>query len=501
MTLAAATREHGVRTPAHPPGARRHAAAARPDAAGFLRRSLGNRHVQAAASGTIQRQSGPAPAPPAPPGAPLGGLSEEMVRQIARSLRAAMAGPGTDEDAIYAAFAGRTQAQVDAIERVYNDMHGRNLSADLHDELTEAELRQLAVFGGASGASTAGGAGVAGTLATQVADRLHRAMDRWGTDEEAVFAALTGRTADERREIAAAYERIAGHSLESALRDEMSGSDLVRALRLLQQGLLEPADELYLAMAGLGTDEDTVFRVLDALAGDEPAIRAMEASYRSRYGDLVTDLRDDLLANEYRRAIAILGPVIQDADFQDCTVIQLDTVRQRMPLVSQKIDRALGVLGAGLAGMSTSDRTTFERYFDPGGNGGIDQVFVRDVAGNFRSLRRQFDAGITFECEAAGGRCGHAGRYAYTYFADIHLCPHFFTMSNSDQSWGILHELTHNALWAVDRAYGHEPGFMDLTPRGSWANQIPLFGPLIRLIARRDTLYNPDSYALFAFNV
>ena len=49
------------------------------------------------------------------PAAPTGGLSDAMLVQIARRLREAMAGWGTDEDAIYAAFSGRTQVQVDAI--------------------------------------------------------------------------------------------------------------------------------------------------------------------------------------------------------------------------------------------------------------------------------------------------------------------------------------------------------------------------------------------------
>lgn len=459
-----------------------------------------------AASPSVQRQgaSGAGAGATAPS---LGGLDEEMVRQIARNLREAMAGLGTDEDAIYAAVAGRTQEQLGAIERVYDDMFDRSLAADLQDELTESELRQLAVFGAASAAAAAadGTAEAAGMttagLAEMVAERLHRAMDRIGTDEASIFAALTGRTVDERREIAEAYERLTGRTLEADLRDELSGSDLVRALRLLNQGLLAPEDELYLAMAGLGTDEDTLFRVLDALAGDSAAITAMEASYRRKYGDLVTHLRDDLTSGEYRRAIRVLGPVIQDVDFQDCNVAQLTGLRQRLPLVSQKINRALTVLRPGWAAMSAADRTVFNTYFDPGNNGGIDQAFIDDVVTNFRALRSELDGGITFECEGPGGLCGTSGRYAYTYFSDIHICPHFWTMSSSDQSWGILHELTHNALWAVDRAYGHEPGFMDLTPRGTPANQIPVFGPLIRLIARDDTLYNPDSYALFAFNV
>src|SRR5918994_1235308 len=55
--------------------------------------------------------------------------------------------------------------------------------------------------------------------AEQAAHQLHRAMDRWGTDEAAIFAALTGRTKDERDAIKAAYSRITrGRSLDADLR-------------------------------------------------------------------------------------------------------------------------------------------------------------------------------------------------------------------------------------------------------------------------------------------
>jgi hypothetical protein len=436
-----------------------------------------------------------------------------MVRQIARNLRNAMAGPGTDEDAIYAAFAGRTQEQVDAVERVYNDMFGRSLSVDLQEELTESELRQLAVFGAASAgtvaaggvASSAGGTPVtAQTLAEMVAERLHRAMDRLGTDEDAIFAALTGRTADERRAISAAYERLAGHTLEYALRDELSGSDLTRALSLMQQGMLEPADELYLAMRGAGTDEGTLFRVLDALAGDEPAIRAMETSYRSRYGDLITHLRDDLTADEYERAMAVLSPVLQDVDFQDCATNVIPEVRSLIPVGIRRVERAITVLSRGWAGMSAPQQAVFNRFYDPSNTGGVDEGFVRAVLQNFRLIRREFDDDLTVECETAGGLCT-GGRLYYTYWSNIHVCPYFMTETDATRkARDFVHELAHNAMYAVDRPYysasaGAYPE--PLTPRGPAGSEIPLIGPLIRVISRTDTLYHPDAYSWFAFSV
>ena len=74
-------------------------------------------------------------------------------------------------------------------------------------------------------------------------------------------------------------------------------------------------------------------------------------------------------------------------------------------------------------------------------------------------------------------------------------------MSARKQARGILHELTHNALMAADRSYEHNSGFSNLTPRGNMGNQIPIIGPLIRVIARDDTLNNPDSYSHFAFHI
>ena len=71
-------------------------------------------------------------------------LTPAMAEQLARRLREAMEGWGTDEEAIYASFGGRTQPQIDAITAAYRNVFGRDLGADLQDELNDSELKHLA---------------------------------------------------------------------------------------------------------------------------------------------------------------------------------------------------------------------------------------------------------------------------------------------------------------------------------------------------------------------
>lgn len=459
----------------------------------------GHAPIRAGAVRVARQPAGPSAAPG------TGGLTDEMLRQIARALRAAMEGLGTDESAIYAAFSGRTQDQVDAIVRVYAQMFRRDLMADLRGELNDDELRRLGSFAPQhpAGAPEAATAAETARLADVVAAQLDEAMRGLGTDESAIYAALTGRSPAERQAIKEAYQRRTHRTLEADLRDELSGSELTRALRLLNQGVLAPEDELYLAMEGLGTDEDTIFRVLEAMAGNSAAITAMETAYREKYGDLIADLRGDLSGEDYARALRVLRPVLQDVAFDDCGRTIIPQVRALIPVGIAKVERAISVLTRGWAGMSVAEKATFNLYFDPSGSG-VDDGFVRDVLANFRMIRREFDNDLTVECETGGGPCSLAGRLYYTYFSSIHVCPYF--LSETDQTRkerDFVHELTHNALVAVDRPYflTERAAYNRMTPRGPAAGQIPVFGPLITLISRSDTLNAPDAYAFFAFDV
>jgi len=223
------------------------------------------------------------------PAAATGGLTEEMLKQIARTLREAMKGLGTDEEAIYSAFSGRTQEQVDAIARVYQKIYGANLLADLRDELTDSEMEHLAIFSPTTAPGKVGSAQQATAFADQIAHQLNKAMDRLGTDEHSIYSALTGRTQAELQAIKVAYKRLTDRELEADIRDEMSGSELTRALALLNQGV---------GGSKAGSVESDAARIESLLSygifdwaiTDEDAIEALET-----FSNLPTSMQEAVL--------------------------------------------------------------------------------------------------------------------------------------------------------------------------------------------------------------
>ncbi len=145
---------------------------------------------------------------------------------ISQQLRRAMEGLGTDEESIFSALSGRTQAQLDQISKEYQRLTGRTLDADLADELSSEDLKRLATFSPTVKTKPE-------DLATMVATQLQKAMEGLGTDEESIFSALNGRSQTELDEIKKAYLKLNGHDLLDDLHDELSGDDLDRALGLM----------------------------------------------------------------------------------------------------------------------------------------------------------------------------------------------------------------------------------------------------------------------------
>ena len=68
------------------------------------------------------------------------------------------------------------------------------------------------------------------------------------------------------------------------------------------------SDQIHTAIAGLGTDEQSIFHALERLQRDPAAITALKDAYRTRHGvELLDDLRDDLSGSELAYALALLG--------------------------------------------------------------------------------------------------------------------------------------------------------------------------------------------------
>ncbi len=166
--------------------------------------------------------------------------------------------------------------------------------------------------------------------ADAIARRLHDAMEGWGTDEEAVYGALSGRTPGDVEAIRDAYLRLYDTTLQSDIDDEFSGDELARANRLLQ-GSAAPAENatpaeketattrrageiaahLKEAMEGWGTEEDEIFNALEGRTAAELSEIAREYATLTGHA-LEVDLRDELSGGELERALSLLGVVRSD---------------------------------------------------------------------------------------------------------------------------------------------------------------------------------------------
>ena len=148
-----------------------------------------------------------------------------------------MEGLGTDEEAVYGALSGRTPEDIDAINDAYFLAYDRTLRQDINDEFSGDELARAnqLLAGRASEAGATPEQRAAGTAerAGEIAQHLVEAMEDLGTEEDEIWNALTGRTPEEITAIKDAYRTLTGRFLDRDFLEELSGSELDRALALI----------------------------------------------------------------------------------------------------------------------------------------------------------------------------------------------------------------------------------------------------------------------------
>jgi hypothetical protein len=162
---------------------------------------------------------------------------------------------GTDEQAIFDALGNLTAIELRAVTLHYESHHsGHTLYGDLDSELSGDEWKRAKAL-------LAGDQNVADVVA------LHDAMAGVGTDEDAIMQILQSLPEDRRQKVREMYEARYGEPLEDALKSEMSGNELDRALSL-GQGKTAEAESYALDDAFRGgvmglPDQDKVSAVYD----------------------------------------------------------------------------------------------------------------------------------------------------------------------------------------------------------------------------------------------
>jgi hypothetical protein len=199
--------------------------------------------------------------------------------------------------------------------------------------------------------------------------------------------------------------------------------------------------------------------------------------------------------------IKLIFPVVSASESSQLEeTVAAGQVRAITPLSMQMVNEAMAVLSEGWFGMGPAEQEVFLTIFDPALTGEIDEQFVWTVVSNYQRIRQSLENEIEVKYEPDDDRC-EGRRLYYTDIISLHVCPYFLTETNDTRkARTLIHEFAHIALKVTDRPY-YRPtskSYAELTPRGSWASQLPIVGPVIREIVASDTLHHPDAYAHFA---
>ncbi|KAM9547230.1 annexin A1-like isoform 1-T8 [Salvelinus alpinus] len=142
---------------------------------------------------------------------------------------------------------------------------------------------------------------------------LDKAIKAKGVDENTLIDVLVKRSNAQRQQIKASYQKASGMPLETALKSALNGELEEVVLALLKTPAQYDAQQLKLAMKGLGTDEDTLIEILASRTNKE--IKEIKKAYQEEYkNELQNDIKSDT-GGDFRNALLSLCKATRNEDF------------------------------------------------------------------------------------------------------------------------------------------------------------------------------------------
>ncbi|XP_012307025.2 annexin A13 isoform X1 [Aotus nancymaae] len=233
-------------------------------------------------------------------------LLDRPSEYAARQLQKAMKGLGTDESVLIEVLCTRANKEIIAIKEAYQRLFDRSLESDVKGD-TSGNLKKILVS--LLQANRDEGDDVDKDLAGQDAKDLYDAGEgRWGTDELAFNEVLAKRSYKQLRATFQAYQILIGKDIEEAIEEETSG-DLQKAYLTLVRCARDCegyfAERLYKSMKGVGTDEETLIRIIVTRA--EVDLQGIKAKFQEKYQKSLSDMvRSDTSGDFQKLLVALL---------------------------------------------------------------------------------------------------------------------------------------------------------------------------------------------------
>ncbi|XP_049427207.1 annexin A5b isoform X1 [Epinephelus fuscoguttatus] len=219
------------------------------------------------------------------------------------SLRNAIKGAGTDEKVLVEILSSRTPQQVKEIVAAYRQEYDDDLEEDVCGDTSGHFKRLLVILLQANRQR-----GVQEGNIESDAQALFKAGEqKFGTDEQLFVTVLGNRSPEHLRRVFDAYMKMTGYEMEESIKRETSGSLKDLLLAVVKCARSVPAyfaETLYYAMKGVGTDDDTLIRVM--VSRSEVDLMDIRTEFRRMFACSLFSMIKGDTGGDFRKTLLLL---------------------------------------------------------------------------------------------------------------------------------------------------------------------------------------------------